>query len=1176
MANLNFDNLTVVSNQREGKFHGNRVLLYNNKDNYFSGFDVQGITTIDFSETILDFRRGDLIFFYNSDNSMNYAVAIDITGSTMTLQLLTQITTNVSNWGKIIGNIKDQTDLIDYIAQQITEGTEWGDIKGSLSDQIDLQNALDAKATTSALSTETTARQNADNAEITARQDAITNEANERLSADTTLQTNLNGEEASRQHEDLVLHDLLNDEATARIEAVTTEATARATADTALQSAIDTEASDRTTAIQAEAKARTNADAVLQSAISTKQDELVSGINIKTINTLSLLGSGNIDVGGGGGGTWGTITGTLSDQIDLQAALDDKSYIYHMAYNKSIYNLTQGDDWPSTIYFSNIKNSQTIRFFCMSLVRYTSDTEQYSYVYEITNGTESIVINCDTTALNTIDILITIDGDTIGSYHFENMGLTIIKELPNNFSFTGSSAKVSSAILSNTWNDEDNITNFFTGIYTPAQIDIDCKYNADTIGLLSNLSTDIKTNIVAAISEVYGMAVNLNTNKVDKETSGEYEGDDGLTHPTNVEIVTIENSGKIKAQDTDNYIDNELIVNYQSILIRNREHDNNWQLIKETGLCLKKLDGDDITKWYYAKNDSGDAVYSPLKELAVLQDIATETGNRENADIVLQNKIEAEATAREEADNALQSAINSKADATDLEAEATAREEADTTLQDNIDAEKTDREASDTVLQANIDAEAKARDDADSILQTKINEEAGARVSEDIVLQGNIGDLADLETTDKSNLVSAINELVDTNTGDAHKLPPLADNVWRVDAGDLDQTIEKNRTLLFTGDSTIYPTFNPVAASPYPKAFYGYALKGKTDEYIGLWRTDPYYKVYYFFGHFKVNRNALGQIDTIDAISTFFVGDTKTWDATEYVVSADILPTAIYEGVENPNVEVYWNATVTIKSETYKRDLIDVYEELSWDVENLETHKLDSATYYKEKFVSISMNGVDDPDYDPVVDGQAHNVFVGEGSSPPLRRAFMHTGEQFLLNNQEEKQLGIIDIVNDNNQIIGIGNILSVTPGDTPIMTIMPTLFPKTTIISPVPKISYSQGVTAANILYDEFIDRGNGDYEYNVTLANIDMNALDTQYGRKAALFTMDTKYFPKINQIAPTDDPIVIGKFGLNMLQNYDPNTTDLILINQQDGTVKFCMIALPNEGGFLKFGGCFRIKL
>jgi hypothetical protein len=32
--------------------------------------------------------------------------------------------------------------------------------------------------------------------------------------------------------------------------------------------------------------------------------------------------SGGIAIGGGGGGTWGSITGTLSSQTDLQAALD--------------------------------------------------------------------------------------------------------------------------------------------------------------------------------------------------------------------------------------------------------------------------------------------------------------------------------------------------------------------------------------------------------------------------------------------------------------------------------------------------------------------------------------------------------------------------------------------------------------------------------------------------------------------------------------------------------------------------------------------------------------------------------------------------------------------------------------------------------------------------------------
>lgn len=54
--------------------------------------------------------------------------------------------------------------------------------------------------------------------------------------------------------------------------------------------------------------------------LSDKQDTLVSGENIKTINNLTLLGSGNIEIqGGSGGGAWGSITGDIQDQADLQA-----------------------------------------------------------------------------------------------------------------------------------------------------------------------------------------------------------------------------------------------------------------------------------------------------------------------------------------------------------------------------------------------------------------------------------------------------------------------------------------------------------------------------------------------------------------------------------------------------------------------------------------------------------------------------------------------------------------------------------------------------------------------------------------------------------------------------------------------------------------------------------------
>lgn len=61
----------------------------------------------------------------------------------------------------------------------------------------------------------------------------------------------------------------------------------------------------------------------LQAALDGKQAALVSGSNIKTLNGASLLGSGNIAVSASA--AWGGITGTLSTQTDLQAALDAKA-----------------------------------------------------------------------------------------------------------------------------------------------------------------------------------------------------------------------------------------------------------------------------------------------------------------------------------------------------------------------------------------------------------------------------------------------------------------------------------------------------------------------------------------------------------------------------------------------------------------------------------------------------------------------------------------------------------------------------------------------------------------------------------------------------------------------------------------------------------------------------------
>lgn len=102
----------------------------------------------------------------------------------------------------------------------------------------------------------------------------------------------------------------------------------------------------------------------LQAQITTlgtgKQDTLVSGTNIKTVNTQSILGSGNITIGGSA--AWGGITGTLSTQTDLQTALDSKQATLVSATNIKTVNgsslLGSGD--LVVVGGGGITNSQSI------------------------------------------------------------------------------------------------------------------------------------------------------------------------------------------------------------------------------------------------------------------------------------------------------------------------------------------------------------------------------------------------------------------------------------------------------------------------------------------------------------------------------------------------------------------------------------------------------------------------------------------------------------------------------------------------------------------------------------------------------------------------------------------------------------------------------------------------
>jgi hypothetical protein len=91
-------------------------------------------------------------------------------------------------------------------------------LREALDDEVIAREGADTTLQSN-LDTEVTAREDADTilqGNIDTVQSNLDTEVTAREDADSTLQTNINGEEASREHEDLVLHDLLDDEATAR------------------------------------------------------------------------------------------------------------------------------------------------------------------------------------------------------------------------------------------------------------------------------------------------------------------------------------------------------------------------------------------------------------------------------------------------------------------------------------------------------------------------------------------------------------------------------------------------------------------------------------------------------------------------------------------------------------------------------------------------------------------------------------------------------------------------------------------------------------------------------------------------------------------------------------------------------------------------------------------------
>ena len=253
----------------------------------------------------------------------------------------------------LLGNATGGYDLVATSSLGINTVTTWGSVTGTLSDQTDLQNALNAKLSlTNWYATTTSALAEGTNLYYTAARfnSAFAGKSTTDLLEGSNLYFTTNrvasviaGTTTTALAEGSNLY-FTNIRADARVAA----GIAGTTTDALAQGSTNKYYSD--TFVNTLINASTT---MVKSAVPAYGKVLVGnssgGFTLTSTSSLGILG------GGGGSSIWGSFTGTLSDQTDLQAALDAKLSLTNW-YATTTTALAEG----SNLYFTNSRVNDVI------------------------------------------------------------------------------------------------------------------------------------------------------------------------------------------------------------------------------------------------------------------------------------------------------------------------------------------------------------------------------------------------------------------------------------------------------------------------------------------------------------------------------------------------------------------------------------------------------------------------------------------------------------------------------------------------------------------------------------------------------------------------------------------------------------------------------------------------